>query len=173
MRNWCYVPLCFSGELLSTVYTTFKNFPISTHVPRVSANKAYKTNCLQEFPILLALNYYTFMCTCNFNKYEHIYTYRNKEFQTILESKKIMRLVWTVVTGLILNMKLNMILTLLMEFACIRHSWTLQQINLTVCHCVILYRFSWTVYGEANCLLSLGDSSQNTGKHWNKVRYQL
>ena len=100
-----------------------------THVPRVSANKSYKTNCLQEFPILLALNYYTFMCACNFYKYEHIYTYRNKEFQNILESKKVMQLVWTVVTGLILNM----ILTLLMEFACIRHSWTLQQMNLTVC----------------------------------------
>ena len=42
------------------------------HVPRVSANKAYKKNCLQEFPILLALNYYTFMCTCDFYRYEHI-----------------------------------------------------------------------------------------------------
>ena len=46
---------------------------------------------LQEFPILLALNYYTFMCTCIFYKYEHIYTYRKKEFQNILESKKIMQ----------------------------------------------------------------------------------
>ena len=81
-------------------------------VPRVSANKAYKTNCLQEFPILLALNDYTFICACNFYKCEHIYTYRNKEFQNILESKKIMHLVWTVITGLILNMKLKMILTL-------------------------------------------------------------
>ena len=31
-----------------------------------------KKNCLQEFPILLALNYYTFMCTCDFYRYEHI-----------------------------------------------------------------------------------------------------
>ena len=113
-----------------------------THVPRVSANKAYKTNCLQEFPILLALNYYTFMGTCNFSKYEHKYTYRNKEFQNILESQKIMQLVWTVVTGLILNMKLNMVLTLIMEFACIRLSWTLQQINLIsllVCNIITFF----------------------------------
>ena len=27
-----------------------------------------------EFPVLLAFNYYTFMCTCNFYKYEHVYT---------------------------------------------------------------------------------------------------
>ena len=27
---------------------------------------------LQEFPILLALNYYTFMCTCDFYRYGHI-----------------------------------------------------------------------------------------------------
>ena len=31
-----------------------------------------KKNCLQEFPILLALNYYTFMCTCDFYRFEHI-----------------------------------------------------------------------------------------------------
>ena len=49
-----------------------------THVPRASANEAYKINWWQEFPILLALNYYTFMCTGNFYKYEHIYTYRKK-----------------------------------------------------------------------------------------------
>ena len=41
------------------------------HVPRVSANKAYKKTCLQEFPIHLALNYYTFICTCDFYRYEH------------------------------------------------------------------------------------------------------
>ena len=29
------------------------------------------------------------MCTCDFYRYEHIYTYRKKEFQNILESKKI------------------------------------------------------------------------------------
>ena len=73
------------------------------------------------------------MCTYNFYKYEHDYTYRKKEFQNILERKKIMKLIWTVVTGLILNMELNMILILLMEFACIRRSWTLQQMNVTIC----------------------------------------
>ena len=95
------------------------------HVPRVSANKAYKKNCLQEFPILLALNYYTFMCTCDFYRYEHVYTYRKKEFQNILESKKNMQLAWTVATCLILNIELYMILIVLTEFACIRHSWIL------------------------------------------------
>ena len=44
------------------------------HVPRISANKAYRKNCLQEFPILLALNYYTFMYTCDFYRYEQVYT---------------------------------------------------------------------------------------------------
>ena len=44
-----------------------------------------------------------------------------KEFQNILESKKIMQLVWTAVTCLIMNMRLNMILLVLMEFARIRH----------------------------------------------------
>ena len=42
------------------------------HVIRVSANKAYKNIFLQEFPILLALNYYTFLFNCDFYRYEHI-----------------------------------------------------------------------------------------------------
>ena len=32
--------------------------------------------CLQEFPILLALNFYAFMCTYDFYRYEHVYSYR-------------------------------------------------------------------------------------------------
>ena len=32
--------------------------------------------CLQEFPILLALNFYVFMCTYDFYQYQHVYTYR-------------------------------------------------------------------------------------------------
>ena len=32
--------------------------------------------CLQEFPILLALNFYAFMCTYDFYQYQHVYTYR-------------------------------------------------------------------------------------------------
>ena len=104
-------------------------FIMVMHLPSASANKAYKTNCLEEFPILLPVNYYTYMCTY---KFEHVYTYKKNEFQNILESQKIMHLVWAVVTGLILNMKLNMIWIMLMEFACIKHSWTLQQMNLKV-----------------------------------------
>ena len=58
-------------------------------------------------------------CTIYFYKYEHIYTYRRKEFQ---ENWKARKLVWTVVPCLILNMELNLILILLIEFACIRQS---------------------------------------------------
>ena len=37
--------------------------------------------CLQEFPILLALNFYAFMCTYDFYQYEHVYSYRiSKKF---------------------------------------------------------------------------------------------
>ena len=45
-----------------------------THVPRGSANKTCKEE-LQMFTslqVLLALNYYTFMYTCDFYRYEHI-----------------------------------------------------------------------------------------------------
>ena len=45
---------------------------------------------LEEFPIILAINYCTFTCTCDFYRYEHVYTYRKKEFQNILESKIIL-----------------------------------------------------------------------------------
>ena len=55
--------------------------------------KRHKKKGLQEFPILLALSHCTFMCTCDFYRYEHVYTYRRKEFQNILECKKIMQMV--------------------------------------------------------------------------------
>ena len=32
--------------------------------------------CLQEFPILLAVNFYAFMSTYDFYQYEHVYRYR-------------------------------------------------------------------------------------------------
>ena len=73
----------------------------------------------------------SFMCTCDFYRYEHIYL--QKKGISKHSGKKIMWLVWTVVTCLMLNMELSMILIELMEFACIRHSWTLQEMNLTVC----------------------------------------
>ena len=99
------------------------------HVPRPSANKAYKTNSWQKFPILLALDYYTFMCTIFINMNTYILT-EGRNFKTFWKARK---LFWTVFPCLILNMELNLILILLIEFACIRQSWTLQQINLTVC----------------------------------------
>ena len=76
------------------------------HVPRVSANKAYKKNCLQEFPILLALNYYTFMCTCDFYRYEHIILQKEGISKHSGEQENV-AIGWTVVTCLILNMELT------------------------------------------------------------------
>ena len=58
------IMLCFGVHVSSSWWCM--------HVPRVSANKTYEKNCLQEFLILSALNYYTFMCTCDFYRYEHI-----------------------------------------------------------------------------------------------------
>ena len=52
------------------------------------------------------------MWTCDFYRYEHIYTYRRNEAFSKHSSKKIMQL----------NMELNMILIMLMEFAYVRHS---------------------------------------------------
>ena len=52
-----------------------------------SLSKAYKKNCVLEFLPLSAR--------------EHVYTYRRQEFKNILEKK----LLWTVVTYLIKNVK--------------------------------------------------------------------
>ena len=55
--------------LCSMVYT----FLLMVHAYTKSVSKqGIQKNYLQEFPILLALNYYTFMCTCDFYRYEHI-----------------------------------------------------------------------------------------------------
>ena len=49
-------------------------FIMVVHVCTKSISKQgiQKKNCLQELPILLVLNYYTFMCTCDFYRYGHI-----------------------------------------------------------------------------------------------------
>ena len=70
------------------------------------------------------------MFTCDFYWYEHIYL--QKEGISKHSGKKIMQLIMTVVTCLMLNMEMNMILVELMEFAYIRHSWNLQEMNLAV-----------------------------------------
>ena len=36
------------------------------------SKQGIQKNCLQEFPILFALSYYTFMSTCDFYRFEHI-----------------------------------------------------------------------------------------------------
>ena len=55
--------------LCSMVYT----FLLMVHAYTKSVSKqGIQKNYLQEFPILLALNYYTFICTCDFYWYEHI-----------------------------------------------------------------------------------------------------
>ena len=65
---------------------TFPSLWWGTHVSKVSANKVYRKNCLLEFPVLLALNYYLHVYLW-FLQNEHIYTYRKKKFQNILERK--------------------------------------------------------------------------------------
>ena len=45
------------------------------------SKQGIQKNCLQEFPILLALNYYAFICTCDFYRYEHNITER-RNFKT-------------------------------------------------------------------------------------------
>ena len=41
----------------------------------------------QNFQFFLPLKKITFKCTCDFFRYRHVYTYRRKEFQNILERK--------------------------------------------------------------------------------------
>ena len=115
-RHFSYTIWLMISEKSIMVYT-FLHHGDACHVPaKVSANKAYRKNCLLEFPIA----------------WTHIYI--QKEGISKHFGKEIIQLVWAVVTCLIWNIELSMILIVLMEFACIiRHSWTLQQINLTVC----------------------------------------
>ena len=86
------------------------------HVYQESQQTRYTKNCLQEFPILLALNYYTFMCTCDFYRYEHIilrkegiskHSGKQENFANGLDS------------CYLFNLELIMKLIGLMEFACI------------------------------------------------------
>ena len=70
--------------------------------------------CLQAFPILLALNYYTFMCTYDFYRYEHIILQKEGISKHSGKQEN-----FAIVTCLILNIELNMKLIGLMEFASI------------------------------------------------------
>ena len=76
----------------------------------------------------------TFVWTGDFYRYAHLNPYRSqREFQNILERK----LLWAVVTCLkikLLNMELRMMLLVLMEFAYIRHSWSLQRFEWVPCN---------------------------------------
>ena len=47
----------------------------SARMYQESQQGRHTKNCLQEFPIILALNYYNFMCTCDF------FRFFQKEFQ--------------------------------------------------------------------------------------------
>ena len=51
---------------------TFLHHGVACMYQESQQTRHTKKNCLQEFPILLALSYYTFMCTCDFYRYEHI-----------------------------------------------------------------------------------------------------
>ena len=50
------------------------------------SKQGIKNNCVPEFPIFSAYMC-TFMCSCDFCRYELVYTYRWKEFKNILETK--------------------------------------------------------------------------------------
>ena len=43
------------------------------------SKQGIQKNCLQKFSILLALNYYTFISTCDCYRYEHVHIYLQKE----------------------------------------------------------------------------------------------
>ena len=106
-RHFSYTIWLMISEKSIMVYT-FLHHGDACHVPaKVSANKAYRKNCLLEFPIA----------------WTHIYI--QKEGISKHFGKKIIQLVWLVVTCLFLNMELNMLLIVLMEFACIRQSFGL------------------------------------------------
>ena len=62
----------------------------------------------------LALNYYAFMCTCDFYRYEHIILQKEGISKHSGKQEN-----FAIVTCLILNIELNMKLIGLMEFACI------------------------------------------------------
>ena len=89
----------------------------------VSTNMAYKTIVYQNFKFFQPLKM-TFMGSCGFNIYEQVYTYMRQEFQNILKRN------YATVLGsyYLLNMELNRILIVLIEFADIKYFLTLQQI---------------------------------------------
>ena len=69
------------------------------------------------------------MWTSGFYRYEHIYSYKRREFQNILEINlcNCFRQLLLIYLKKMLNMELNMILWIvLMESAYIRHSWNLR-----------------------------------------------
>ena len=63
MRNWFYFSLYFSGEFLSTVYSTFKNFPISSLIKRHSMQCNTYTLKLSCTVNLSRLSYVTIQVT--------------------------------------------------------------------------------------------------------------
>ena len=108
---------------------------------KVSANKAYKKIAYQNFQFFQPLKI-TFMCSCNFCRYEHV----SRNFRTLLEENCAIAFdSCHLFTKKILNIKLNMILIVLMEFTYIKKTFlnftaslmnTLQftqMMNLTVC----------------------------------------
>ena len=88
-RHFSYTIWLMISEKSIMVYTFFHHAWLCTHVPKVSANKAYRKNCFLEFPIA----------------WTHIYIQKKRTSKHF--GKEIIQLVWTVATCLILNMELN------------------------------------------------------------------
>ena len=90
----------------------------SSHAHTKNLNKAYKKNCVPEFPILPALKLGIFMWTNSFYRYEHVYTHRMQEFKNILEKKLsnyFGQLLLNLFTKIMLNAELKMMFLLLMD----------------------------------------------------------
>ena len=129
--NW-HVSKIAKAHFSYTIYLWHKCFftmVVHTCTKTLSKQGIQKKNkCLQKFPILLALIYYLHVYLWFYLWYLNMYILTDLQKKRISKhsGKKIIQLIWSVVTCLMLNMELNMILIVLVEFACIRHSWTLR-----------------------------------------------
>ena len=104
-------------------------FIIVVHPSTSVSTQDIQKNCVLEFRNLSAL--ITFMWTSGFYWYEHVYTYRkariSKHFWKKITYATALDICY-LFTKKTLNIELNMILVVLIEFVYIRHSRNLQQI---------------------------------------------
>ena len=97
-----------------------------TNEPEVSVNKAYKQLCTRISNSFSPLKLLSCVLVIFINMSTYILS-EGRKFKTFWKEKAIALDSCYLLIKNLLNMELN-ILIVLMEFACIRHSWTLQQI---------------------------------------------